>query len=192
MKIKQILLVVSLLLSIQLFAQSNTKQYSDYRFNSRFEALFIGGGQIYNDDLLYNPGLGFQFTQSYVLNKNLQVGLGSGYLSMEKIGFYPIYVDMLAYDTSDKKAPLVKMQLGYSFVQDKSTRNLKDYDTDGGVYFSIGLGRAWRINPESSFLINVSYSHQFSQLSYTIYHEKTFKQDSDYAMLVVSASILLH
>jgi len=95
-RIIQTMLVI---LTCQMGAIAQGKPDSEEKqpFSSKIYMSYIFGAQIYNDNVLYNPGVSVLFTQSYSLSGNIDLGVGSGYTSMGNERFVPFYLEAYGF-----------------------------------------------------------------------------------------------
>ncbi len=163
----------------------------DKPFQSSIDASVVIGTQIYNDNFLYNPGFALNVSHDYKINKRLAAGIGAGYLSMESENFIPIFLDFFAKNSKKDNSGILNFQLGYSFSGNKKAKLLDAYDMQGGMYFSAGFGRMWKLNDSFSVLGKVSYTQQFSFLEYEVYDQQEYREPVDFAMIRLTFGILI-
>lgn len=193
----QIVLVIvftNLLLN-DVLAQKETLQKKENRPKfHKFNTSYIIGSQVYNDNFTYNPGYGFSVSNGVLLNKNVSLGIGLGAQLFEEEKFLPIYFDLTAYKKSKKNkkhSSFINTQLGYSIAWNIALSKMESYDFDGGIFINAGVGRKTKINNELSVLFQVSYRHQFAELSYEVSGVRDYSETLNYDMLVLTVSLLL-
>jgi len=177
------------------FAQVETeKSKTSLKKYHKLNTSYIVGGQLYNDNFLYNPGYGFSISNGVLINKNVSLGLGLGGQFFEDEKFLPIYLDLTAYKKSKKNkkhSSFINTQLGYSIAWNTALSSMETYDFDGGVFINAGVGRKTKINKELSLMFQASYRHQFAELSYKVSGVKDYSETLNYDMLVLTVGLIL-
>lgn len=184
-----VLLQCLLLLTGNLVAQvdKNKKKLIDYQ---SIDASYIVGAQVFNDNFIYNPGYSFTGSYGVFINKNLAIGLGSGYKAFENETFLPVYGEILGYKKNKKNIPFVKMQIGYAHAWSKNQAELTGYTFKGGLFISAGMGRKIAINDKLSVMLHWSYQHQFAKMQYTIFNSTSHTEILNYDMIVISLGLI--
>ena len=196
-QVKYTLILLTLALNIStigLGQQDSTNQKERMPKYHRLDASYIFGGQVYNDNFIYVPGYGFSISNGVLINKNISIGLGIGGQFYEDEKFLPIYLDLTAYrkaKKSKKHASFINTQIGYSIGWNAALSKLETYDFNGGAFINAGAGRKTKINDELSLLFQVSYRHQFAELSYKVSGIKDYSESLNYDMLVLTVGLLL-
>ncbi len=186
---KTLITIIVLSLSAQLNATTLEKVR---KLHTHISGSYIVGAQIFNDNILYEPGCAINLSNNYQLKKRVSLGLGIGYLSLVDENFYPIYTEFTGYKSKDKNSPLVKFQIGYSLAGNKLTKNMNYYDMKGGIYFDWAAGYKWNLNENYSIISSFHYTQQFSKLAYTMYNSFEHIESVDYAMIRFSFGITIH
>lgn len=186
-----VLINALLFLSTAIFAQIETNTPKrDYYQN--FDASYIIGAQVFNDNFIYNPGYAFTLSYGTFANKNVGVGLGMGYKAFETESFLPIYAEILGFKKSKSNTPLIKMQVGYSYGWSTNESNLDGYSFDGGLFIAAGVGRKIALNDNFSVMLHWSYQHQFAKMNYSIFNSKGYTETLNYDMIVISLGLIRH
>ena len=191
MKIRviQIILVISTL-QMALYSQEKAGPKEKLPLSSKIYLSYVFGGQIYNDNILYNPGYSVLFTQSYMLPGKIDIGIGSGYTSLVNERFVPFYVELLGYKKLSANSPFIKFQLGYSAASYRMNSYPPDYDLDGGIYFNAGMGRQFRLKNSYSILFHWSYCHQSGKVNYKIFGNRDYSYTVNYDMIQISVGLI--
>jgi hypothetical protein len=158
---------------------------------ARLEGGLIIGGQILNDNLIYNPGGSFQYSYCIKSGNNVGFGLGAGIQFFEEEAFIPFYFDFIGMLNKHQNAPFLEFQAGYAMAWSNKYKNVRDYAFTGGIYFSTGIGRKFKFNDTFSSYISLSYKHQFASLTYTAFTINEYYEKLNYDMLVLSIGIML-
>jgi|WetSurMetagenome_2_1015567.scaffolds.fasta_scaffold06551_5 hypothetical protein len=156
----------------------------------RLDAAYLFGGQIYNNSLVYNPGVSIQITYGRMLNESVGVGLGTGYTGLEHENFIPVFIEAIGYKKNKASTPLIKMQAGYSFAWYSGNMEINGYDFHGGIYFEAGMGRKIAVNQTCSVLFQCAYRHQFAHMKYKIFGGADYNQAMNYDLIVISLGII--
>jgi hypothetical protein len=189
-KISIVRIFIFLLFHLNTNAQEKDKSPEKKPFHTRLDLSYGFGGQIYNDNFIYNPGYSIHIINSIPLHKDFELGLGVGYTVFENENFIPIYLEALGFKKKKKNAPFVNFQLGYSIGWDTQTNTLENYEMNGGIYFSAGLGRRIELSNHYSVLFQWSLCHQFASINYTIFGEGKYKETVNYDMLKITFGII--
>ncbi|RLD27198.1 MAG: hypothetical protein DRI70_04755 [Bacteroidetes bacterium] len=171
-------------------AQGKPDSEEKQPFSSKIYMSYIFGAQIYNDNVLYNPGVSVLFTQSYSLSGNIDLGVGSGYTSMGNERFVPFYLEAYGFKKMSSNSPIIKFQFGYSAAWYKNTEALSDYNLNGGIYFSAGMGRQIPLNNRYSLLFHWSYCHQSGKVDYQIFGNQDYSEQVNYDMIKISIGFI--
>jgi hypothetical protein len=127
----------------------------------RLDLAYIIGGQIYNDNFLYNPGFNLYGTYGLDIHERMSVGLGTGLQQFRNEKFIPVFIDITGRISKKNNTRLISLQGGYSFAWSESLKNLTDSKLNGGIYISAGFGRKFYLNKAFSIIAGISYRHQF-------------------------------
>jgi hypothetical protein len=157
-----------------------------------FNASYIIGAQLYNDNFLYNPGLSLQMAFGRNVNKDIGIGLGTGYMKMKNERFIPVYLEIMGKKKQKPNTPFIRFQGGYSIGWSEATNSMVNYDMKGGFYINAGVGRNIRIFDKYSILFLWSFCHQFAQMQYQIFGDRTYSETLNYDMVQVSVGLLFH
>lgn len=185
-------IIIFLIFQINTFAQDEDKSLDKKPLHTRLDVSYGFGGQIYNDNFIYNPGYSLHMINSIPLHKDFELGFGVGYTAFENENFIPIYLEALGYKKKKKNAPFVNFQLGYSIGWDTQTNSMENYEMNGGIYFSAGLGRRIELSNHYSVLFQWSLCHQFASINYSIFGEGNYKETVNYDMLKITFGIIRH
>ena len=188
---KKVFSIILLICSVQLWANNEQPKLLKGTYQ-RIDASYVFGAQLYNDNFLYNPGYSFQLTHGFKVHDDVNLGLGTGYLSLENERFIPFHFEVLGYKKKKKNAPFVKFQLGYSIGWNQATTSMDGYKMRGGVYFNAGLGRRIELNDKFSVLFHWSYVHQSASMEYEVFGGYEYEEELNYDMILLSVGILIH
>ena len=157
---------------------------------NRFGVSYCIGGQVYNDNFIYKPGISVQYSYGLKLNEVVGVGLGLGFQSFQHEQFLPLYLEVMGYKKKKKNTPVLEMQFGYAPCWYSGSMNLKNYEYHGGVFFNAGVGSKFHVNGPFSVIFHISYRHQFARLEYEIFETDTYSELLNYDMIVLSLSLI--
>ncbi len=154
-------------------------------------ASYAFGGQIYNDNFIYNPGASFQASFGFKTGKDLLLGVGTGYMFFEDEHFIPIYFEAIGFKKKKKRnSPYIRMQIGYSLGWNDSFPSDINYEYNGGAFIDVGIGRTIPINKKYAVLFQCSYRHQFASMEYDTYSTDSYSQNLNYDMVVFSLGFM--
>ena len=87
-KIALVSLFIAFFCNTTLLAQEvqNKKIIVDY---TSIDVEYIAGGHLYNNSLIFTPGYGSRISAGKKIHKDIDVGLGIGYISLTNEQFYP-------------------------------------------------------------------------------------------------------
>jgi hypothetical protein len=188
LRFRWLIIVVGLIFSNQIFAQSELDEFNPY---FKVSTAYVIGGQVYNDNFLYNPGYSIQVSHGYNIAKDIQLGVGSGFMDLKNQNFVPVFLEITGDRKKKKNAPIIKFQGGYSFAGSNSTVNLPNYDLDGGIYFNMGLGRRIKIKDSYSLLLEWSYCHQSSKMEYSLFSDNSHSEAMNFDFIMLTVGILI-
>ncbi|MCK9561443.1 MAG: hypothetical protein M0R02_01850 [Bacteroidales bacterium] len=158
--------------------------------NARLSASYIIGAQVYNDNVLYNPGYTFSIAAYKPHSPYLNYGIGSSMFILQTERFIPFYVDIISYKNEKSNSNFIQAQCGYSHAWSKHRTLMPNYTLKGGVYISIGTGRKVAISNTVSLLLHWAYVHQFATMKYTVFGDNSYTETLNYDMFSLSISIL--
>ena len=142
--ISTILISLIILTPRSLNAQNdNVKKHPNYQ---SLNLSYIIGGQVYNDNFLYNPGYSIKASFGKEINSDIAAGVGVGYMPLTKETFLPLYIEILGRKKKKDNTPFISFQGGYSIGWRSSTSSNHQYDLDGGLFINAGLGRRIKVN----------------------------------------------
>lgn len=151
----------------------------------RADMSFIFGGQIQNDNFLYNPGFGIQGSYGIMINEALGLGAGTGYQAFRNEKFIPVFIEVIGYKKPGVNASFLKMQAGYSIGWYTGNTNTEGYDYKGGFCFDAGFGRKFPVGRRSSVMFHCSYRHQCARIDFTSPVSHEYGQKLHYDMIVI-------
>lgn len=158
-------------------------------FYYRLDGAYVFGGQVYNDQFTYDPGISVQAIVGKMLSDHVGAGMGIGYQHFKDEGFAPLFLEALGIKKNKPTSPFVKMHLGYAPAINHEPLSMKGYSKKGGMYFDAGVGRRFLINQNLSVIFHVSYRHQFGEIEYTSTTGSIYSDDINYDMLVISVGV---
>jgi len=154
----------------------------------RADLAFIFGGQIHNDNFLYNPGFVFQGSYGTMVNEYFGLGAGAGHQVFRNEKFIPLFVEAIGYKKPGRNAAFLKMQTGYSIGWYNGNTDTEGYDYKGGIFFDAGFGRKLPAGLRSSVMFHCSYRHQCAKINYTSPGSNEYDQRLNYDMILLSLS----
>lgn len=166
------------------------KDASKEKFYQSLNLSYIVGGQVYNDNFLYNPGYSLKFSYGKKVNSDISIGLGTGYLSLSNENFLNHFVEIIGKKKKKNNTPFVNFQGGYSIGWLNSTNSSQYYKINGGIFINAGLGRMIKINEKYILLFHWSYCHQFAKMEYEIFGGNDYSEILNYDMLQISIGVL--
>lgn len=176
---------------ILLFLITNVKGNDNYKLRyTRIDFSYCFGGQVYNDNFNYNPGITIQGVYGYKLNSYVGIGAGIGYQQLTHENFLPVFFEVWGIRKDKKNPPSVRIQIGYAPGWYNQSVDLEGYSYRGGAFFDVGFGRNFLITEKWSVLFHLSYRHQFAAMKYEVYSTKEYKDVLNYDMLIFSLGII--
>ncbi len=172
-------------------AQEEKKGWKDIPTYQTINASYIYGIQIYNDNVLYNPGYSLQFSIGKSIHKDVSVGLGSGYFALKDEHFVPIFMEVIGNKKKKENTPFIRIQAGYSIAWNGASSNNEYYDLSGGLYFNAGMGRKIKINDSYALMLHWSLCHQFADMEYSAFGKK-YSDTLNYDMIQISVGLLMN
>ncbi len=166
--------------------QSGTDSLKTYQYVS-LSGIF--GGQVHNNNFLYNSGFAWQASFGFRVNRSLQIGLGVGQQMLKTERFVPLYFETIGFLRDQVNTPFIRMQAGYSIGWNTGIADVDDYSYRGGIFFDAGLGRRIPAGRGLSLFLGFSYRHQFAMMEYTIYNSRSFRQVLNFDMLIFSLGL---
>jgi hypothetical protein len=180
-----------ILLMSAAMSQESEEQDTTLDHFIRLDLSYIIGGQIYNDNFLYNPGFNIYGTYGLDIYERMSVGLGTGLQQFRNEKFIPVFIDITGRISKKKNTRLISLQGGYSFAWSESLKNLTDSKLNGGIYIGAGFGRKFYLNKAFSIIAGLSYRHQFAEIEYELFNLRNYMERINYDLLVISISFLL-
>ena len=156
----------------------------------RLDLAYIIGGQIYNDNFLYNPGFNFYGTYGIHINERMSAGLGTGLQQFRNEKYIPVFIDITGNILKKNNTRLISLQCGYSFAWSESLKNLTNSRLNGGIYISAGFGRKFYMNEAFSIIASVSYRHQFAEIEYEVFNLRNYRERINYDLLAIGISFI--
>jgi hypothetical protein len=156
----------------------------------RLDIAYIFGGQIYNDNFLYNPGFNFYGAYGVYVSERLGVGLGTGLQQFRNEKFIPVFADLTGLIEKKNNTRLISIQCGYSFAWSESLKNFIGSRLNGGMYINAGFGRRFHISDAFSVIMGISYRHQFAVIEYELFNLNHYRERINYDMLVIGTGFI--
>lgn len=150
---------------------------------------YVFGGQVYNQNFSYNPGVDLQGVYGLQLSKRVGVGLGIGYYALEHERFLPVFAEFQGRMRKSNHSPVLSMQMGYSHAWFEGNDDIAGFDFNGGIYFAAGYGMQFQVLQKMHVLFNVAYRHQFAQIAFPTFANDNYTEEANYDMLVISLGI---
>ena len=182
-----ILILAFILIHVKTKAVSGLDSLHVYQ---RIDISYCFGGQVYNDNFIYNPGISFQYVYGFMQNKYVGIGIGYGFQTFKNERFTPLYLEAIGYKKKNTNTSFIKMQIGYSIGWYEGNVNLIGYKYSGGFFIDTGVGRKISLNNGFSLFFHWSYRHQFAKIEYEVFGTQQYSEILNYDMLVISLSLL--
>jgi hypothetical protein len=183
-------LIIFILFSIKI--SNAQEEQSEYKLKSyqKFEVGYMFGGQVYNDNFRYNPGVQGQGVFGFHISKRFNAGIGIGYYQLTNERFMPIFAEVNGYTKgNDKISNIITMQLGYSPGWYKQQVGFDGYNFNGGIYFDAGLGLQIKISDLIAGYFKLSYKHQFAHITYELFNGTNHTEALNYDLLNIAFGI---
>lgn len=186
---KVIIPVVLLMVSMSdAMAHVSGKPDSSVRVYTRLDIAYIFGAQVYNDNFLYNPGFNFYGAYGIFISEKFSAGMGTGLQYFKNEKFIPVFIDLTGHISKKKNTRTLSLQCGYSVAWSNALRNFSNSRLNGGVYLNAGFGRQFYISEGFAIILHISYRHQFAEIEYEIFDQRTYRERINYDMLVIGSS----
>lgn len=183
-------LALILFLTINSLQAQSRENENHKKSIQKLNISYVFGGQIYNDNFIYNPGVSMEASYGFKVSKDVSIGLGTGYMGLSDENFIPVFIETIGYHERKGRHRYIKFQGGYSFAWSNESYTRENYDINDGIFFDFGLGREWEINNNLSLTVQTSYRHQFATMKYTMFGNQEFNDVINYDMLVLSVGII--
>jgi len=191
MNMKWILLILIALVATNSSMGQETEKKKFTVDYTTVNAFYVAGGQFYNNTLLFSPGYGAKISAGKKIHKDIDVGMGAGFIALNKEHFYPAFIEIQSYKSKKDNTPYVKFQVGYAVAQYTDNTLANDYDLQGGVSFCATLGRRVRLNDTFTVLFDISYGHQTAKLNYRAHNEIAYEDKLDYEMFMLALGLVI-
>ncbi len=165
------------------------READSLRIYQHIEVSYGFGGQIYNNNFLYNPGYAFRGSFGMMISESVGFGIGIGHEILRDEKFIPVYLETIGYRKCEANSPFVKIQAGYSIGWYTGGSNLGEFKYKGGLCFDAGIGRKFPVAGEYSVTFQLSYRHQFASMEYRISGTQQYAQALNYDMIVISLGL---
>jgi hypothetical protein len=185
---KYILFLLFLLCSSLVKAQSD--QRDSLNTYQGIDLSYVFGGQVYNNNLVYNPGFSLRTSYGLMINESVGLGFGAGYYALQHEHFLPLFFEAMGYKKNKANTPVIKMQIGYSIGWYSGAVNIEGYKFTGGVFIDAGIGRKIPLNDRLSLLFQCTYRHQFARMEYEVYATEQYIEVLNFDMLVISLGLI--
>lgn len=163
----------------------------DKVYHVYIDAAYIFGGQLYNDNFLYDPGISILGSYGRSINKRITLGIGTGVLLLEDASFLPVYVDFTGYRSGKKNPGFIVMQLGYSHGWNHSLKEFNDYKFRGGLMVGGGLGKRFEVCETFDLAAFFIYRHQFAGVEYRVFEGHQYREELNYDLITFGIRIIL-
>lgn len=183
-------LFISILLMPAAMSQDNEDPDTTLDHFIRLDLAYIFGGQIYNDNFLYNPGFNLFGIYGLDINERMSVGLGTGLQQFRNEKFIPVFIDIAGRISKSKNTRIISLQGGYAFAWSESLKNLTDSRLNGGIYIGAGFGRKFYLNETFSIIAGISYRHQFAEIEYEVFNLRNYSERINYDLMVIGIGFL--
>lgn len=191
MRFNILLILLLCFLGRQLQAQEEEDK-TNVKFYHELQISGLIGGQISNENFVYQSGLSAQYLANLRLSKRVSYGFGFGYERL--IGeetFLPIFLEFKGFTSKKKHPNFLSMQLGYAFAQHPGEEAFVNYRFQGGLFFSPGIGRQFKLGKEIAFALSLHYKHQFARLSYENFGTR-YEETLNFDFLVLRLAMSLN
>jgi hypothetical protein len=189
-QVQRITLSLLFIFAVSSLSAQNSEETDSMRHFQRIDVSYIFGGQVYNNNFIYNPG--YSFSLAYGLKLNQSVGLygGAGFSALENERFLPVFIGISGCKKNRLNTPLIDMQIGYAFGWDKGDMQIDNYAFHSGIFIDAGFGRKIPVNGNYSLLFHWSYRHQFARMSYKVFGGQDYSEALNYDMFVISLGLI--
>lgn len=157
----------------------------------RIEGSYILGGQVINDNLIYNPGGSINASICLRSGNKTGFGIGGGYTLLNDDSFVPLYFEFTGYMNKKKNCMFMVFQAGYAFGMSNRYKNYTEYSFNGGICFGIGTGYRFRINENLDTYLSITYKHHFASVNYRSVSDLEYKQNLNYELLAISFGFMI-
>lgn len=138
-----------------------------------------------------NPGGSANYSYCIRLGKHGGIGAGSGAIVFDRQVYLPLYLETVLLANHDKCSPFITLEGGYSLGWSNRYKNYPKYRSDGGIYYSAGLGWRFRLDQQFFLYSGISYRRQNSSFYYEQMSGTTFHKSARYNILVINIGLML-
>jgi hypothetical protein len=154
------------------------------------EAGFSIGGQLSNDNFVYETVKLVQYTAYVQASTRVYYGIGMGYEKFDKETFIPLFASFKGLLKKKDSTPYLTAQLGYAFGSNSNLYNYEGYSYRGGILFSPGFGYKLSVKDKYSILFSVNYKHQFAKLRYKTLDNHIYREEINFDLLSFRVGVL--
>lgn len=171
--------------------EEEDKEKKSLNLHHAIEAGFALGGQLSNDNFVYETARSFQYTADVQVSTRVYYGLGIGIDKLDTETFVPLFASFKGLLKKKDSTPYLTAQLGYAFASNRNLYNYAGYSYQGGILFSPGLGYKLSVKDKYSVLFSVHYKHQFARLKYETFDRKVYQDHLNFDLLSFRIGLLL-
>jgi hypothetical protein len=161
---------------LELSAQDDTASKGKLDIKTDIQVGMIAGGQILNQEFVYESGVMGQFGVTARLSPAIRLGLGLGLQSLEEETILPFFLDLKAQFKEGENAPFLGLNIGSSTGWSSFYDNLPGYEYEGGFYFSPYYSFQFLVSEEVNVLFSMGYIHQIAEVEYIMEFAEEYEE----------------
>ena len=176
------LLSLLLLLSFTSYSQIDSVYKQKLVIKHNLETGLVIGGQITNDNFIYNSGAIVYYTANIPFKEKFFIGGGFAIESFDKETIIPLFANFKA-SLSKNNRWYIFTDIGGTLVRNKYFASFTKYEYWGGFYYSTGISYQVPVTENISFISNIGLIHQNNWVEYTTIGGSLYKEKVSFNLL---------
>ena len=138
-----------------------------------------------------NLGGSANYSYCIRMGKHAGIGGGSAAIIFDRQVYLPLYLETVFIVNQKSHSPFVSLEGGYSLGWNNRYKDYLKYRSEGGIYYSAGIGWRFRIGDQFFFYSGISYRHQNSSFYYEQLSGATIHNTASYNLVVLNLGLML-
>lgn len=148
------------------------------------------GGQVTDALFVYKSAKVLEASLNLKPHPKVFYGIGAGLEQYKNERIFPVFIQFRGLAKKTDSSGFVSVQAGYGIVSTINANHYLQLRSQGGLFFSPGLGYKIHVSKYIIFL-GAHYKHQFITRTYTASQERVYKNEINLHLLSFKAAVIL-
>lgn len=158
------------------------------QFTPELRSGVLMGLEISDGRGIYKSGGYAHLAGDFRITNKVHYRFGAGLEKLRDETFIPIMIGFAGMLQKDNNTPYISIDAGYAFGFNDKVKSFRNYQYNGGLFFSPGINYKLSVRNKFSVVMNATLKHQFASVEYMIGNTH-YTEDLNFNFMMLGAGI---